>query len=120
MFVCVMRPWAFAASCPGGKSYYGKVGRLLAPGEEAPDSEARGHERARALRLSIACGRGMRVQAGRAFDNINKKPDVKGEVLSEGAPHAPPRRYRKPRRAASGEAFGQMRGGALLDGHLLS
>jgi len=38
----------------------------------------------------------MRVQAGRAFDNINKKPDVKGEVLSEGAPHAPGRRYRKP------------------------
>jgi len=31
---------------------------------------------------------------------MNKKPDVKGKVLSEGAPHAPGRRYRKPRLAA--------------------
>ena len=47
------------------------------------------------------------MQAEGAFDNINKKPDAKDKVLSEGAPHAPPpRRYRKPRLAASGEAFG--------------
>jgi hypothetical protein len=32
----------------------------------------------------------MRVQAEGAFDNINKKPDAKDKVLSEGAPHAPP------------------------------
>ena len=66
---------------------------------------------ARALRLSIACGRGTRVQAVGAFDNISKKPDVKGKVLSEAPPYAPGRRYRKPRLAASGEAFGQVRGG---------
>jgi hypothetical protein len=65
-------------------------------GEEASDSETRGHESTPALRLSIAYGRGIRVQAGRAFDNINNKPDVKGKVLSEGVPYAPPRRYRKP------------------------
>jgi len=80
-------------------------------GEEASGSEARGHGSTRALRLSITCGRGMRVQAEGAFDNINKKPDAEDKVLSEGAPHAPPRRYRKPRLAASGEAFGQARGG---------
>jgi hypothetical protein len=51
------------------------------------------------------------VQAEGAFDNINEKPDAEDEVLSEAPPHAPPRRYRKPRRAASGEAFGQVRGG---------
>jgi len=51
------------------------------------------------------------VQAEGAFDNINNKPDVKGKVLSEAPPHAPGRRYRKPRLAASGEAFGQVRGG---------
>ena len=60
------------------------------------------------------------MQAEGAFDNINKKPDVKGEVPSEGSPYTPGRRYRKPRRAASGEASGHVRGGALLDGHLLS
>ena len=49
-----------------------------------------------ALRLSIACGRGVRVQAEGAFDNINKKPDVEGKVPSEAPPHAPGRRYRKP------------------------
>ena len=87
------------------------LGFLFLPGPETMGM-------ARALRLSIACGRGMRVQAG-AFDNINKKPDVEGEVLSEAPPHAPPRRYRKPRLAASVEASGQVRGGALLDGHLL-
>jgi len=76
-----------------------------ASGEEASGSEARGHRSTRALRLSIACGRGMRVQAGGAFDNINNKPDVKGKVLSEGAPYAPPRRYRKPRLAASARAL---------------
>jgi len=51
---------------------------------------------ARALKLSIACGRGIRVQAERAFDNINNKPDAKDKVPSEAPPHAPCRRYRKP------------------------
>jgi hypothetical protein len=39
---------------------------------------------------------GHESAGGGAFDNINKKPDVKGEVLSEAPPHAPGRRYRKP------------------------
>jgi hypothetical protein len=65
------------------------LGFLFLPGPETMGM-------ARALKLSMACGRGIRVQAGRAFDNINKKPDVKDKVPSEGAPYAPPRRYRKP------------------------
>jgi hypothetical protein len=96
MLVCVTRPWAFAASCPG---------------EEASDSGTRGHESTRALRLSIACGRGTRVQAEGAFDNINNKPDVEDNALSEAPAHAPGRRYRKPRLAASDEASGHVRGG---------
>ena len=66
------------------------LGFLFLPGPETMGM-------ARALKLSMACGRGIRVQAEGAFDNISNKPDVKGRVLSEGGPpYAPGRRYRKP------------------------